>query len=80
MPKFLLYDGNVLRFFKQRYHDVYANIIDTLIEGLKIGKEKVILMKLQNFGVRMIRLSLEPSGIRSDGFMFSGFLMINELL
>ena len=32
--------------------------MDTLIEGLKIGKEKVILMKLQNFGVRMIRLSL----------------------
>ena len=32
--------------------------MDTLIEGLKIGKEKVILMKLQNFGVRMICLSL----------------------
>ena len=58
MPKFLLYDGNVLRFVKQRYHDVFAKVMDTLIEGLKIGKEKVILMKLQNFGVRMIRLSL----------------------
>ena len=58
MPKFLLYDGNVLRFVKQRYHDVYANVMDTLIEALKIGKEKVLLMKLQNFGVRMIRLSL----------------------
>ena len=32
--------------------------MDTLIEALKIGKEKVLLMKLQNFGVRMIRLSL----------------------
>ena len=46
--KILLYDGNVLRFVKQRYYD--ANVMDTLIEGLKIGKEKVILMKLQNFG------------------------------
>ena len=53
--KILLYDGNVLRFVKQRYYD--ANVMDTLIEGLKIGKEKVILMKLQNFGVRMIRLA-----------------------
>ena len=58
MPKFLLYDGNVLRFVKQRYHDVFANVMDTLIEGLKMEKKKVILMKLQNFGVRMIRLSL----------------------
>ena len=32
--------------------------MDTLIEGLKIGKEKVILMMLQNFELRMIRLSL----------------------
>ena len=32
--------------------------MDTLIEGLKIGKEKVILMKLQNFELRMICLSL----------------------
>ena len=32
--------------------------MDTLIEGLKMEKKKVILMKLQNFGVRMIRLSL----------------------
>ncbi len=32
--------------------------MDTLIEGLKMDKEKVILMKLQNFGVRMICLSL----------------------
>ena len=37
---------------------MFANVMDTLIEGLKIGKEKVILMKLQNFGVRMICLSL----------------------
>ena len=72
--RFFISGRNLLRYFKQRYHDVYANVVDTLIEGLKIGKEKVILMKLQNFGVRMIRLSLEPSGIWSDGFMFFRFL------
>ena len=56
--RFFINGRNSLRYFKQRYHDVFANVMDTLIEGLKMEKKKVILMKLQNFGVRMIRLSL----------------------
>ena len=44
--RFFINGRNLLRYFKQRYHDVYANVVDTLIEGLKIGKEKVILMGL----------------------------------
>ena len=56
--RFFINGRNLLRYFKQRYHDVYANVVDTLIEGLKIGKEKVILMKLQNVELRMICLSL----------------------
>ena len=56
--RFFINGRNLLRYFKQRYHDVFANVMDTLIEGLKMDKEKMILMKLQNFGVRMIRLSL----------------------
>ena len=45
--RFFINGRNLLRYFKQRYHDVFANVMDTLIEGLKIGKEKVILISYQ---------------------------------